>query len=202
MDNSKTHNHHTPGLLPAWAGKLWMWIFGWRVTGEVPDGNKFVFIGAPHTSNWDFPFMLATAAILKVRVSWMGKDSLFKKPFGVVMRWLGGIPIDRSQNLGVVAQMVELFENSNELSVVIPPSATRSKKEYWKSGFYRIADGAQVPVVCTYLDFGHKEAGIGLSFVPTGNVTADMDRIREFYKDIQAKHPEKTSRIRLREEDE
>lgn len=202
MDNSQTHKQPTPGLLPVWVGKLWMWIFGWSIAGEVPDGKKFVFIAAPHTSNWDFTFMLAVAAIFKIRVSWMGKDSLFKKPFGGFMRWLGGIPIDRSRNRGIVAQMVELFENSDELSVVIPPSGTRSKDDHWKSGFYRIANGAQVPVVCTYLDFKHKEAGVGLSFVPTGNVTADMDRIREFYEGIAAKYPEQASRIRLREEGE
>jgi len=201
MDNSQTHKQPTPGLLPAWVGKLWMRIFGWSVAGEVPDGKKFVFIAAPHTSNWDFTFMLAVAAIFRIRVSWMGKDSLFKKPFGGVMRWLGGIPIDRSQKHGVVSQMIELFANSTELSLLIPPSATRSKKEHWKSGFYRIADGAQVPLVCTYLDFSRKEAGVGLSFIPTGNVTVDMDRIRDFYKDIQAKYPEKKSRIRLREEE-
>ena len=202
MDKTKTHRIPTPGLLPAWIGRLWMWFFGWTVTGKVPDGEKMVFIGEPHTSNWDFPFMLAAAAILRMRVSWMGKASLFKKPFGGFMLWLGGIPIIRDQKRGIVAYMVELFENSDHLCVLIPPSGTRSKDDYWKSGFYWIAHGAQVPIVCTYLDFGRKEAGIGLTFIPTGDVTADMDRIREFYKNIEAKYPEKKSRIRLREEDE
>ena len=201
MDKTSTHTVPTPGMLPAWAGKLWMWSFGWSVKGKIPDGNKFVFIGAPHTSNWDFLFMLAAAAILGMRVSWMGKASLFKKPFGGLMRRLGGIPIIREQQHGVVDYMVELFKNSDQLSVLIPPEGTRSKKDYWKSGFYWIAYGAQVPIVCTYLDFSRKEACVGLTFVPTGNIKADMDRIRGFYNGIQAKYPQKTSRVRLREED-
>ena len=117
------------------------------------------------------------------------------------MRRLGGIPIIREEQRGVVDYMVELFNTSTQLSVLIPPEGTRSKKDYWKSGFYWIAHGAQVPIVCTYLDFGRKEAGVGLTFVPTGNVKADMDRIREFYSGIQAKFPENTSQIRFREEE-
>lgn len=178
-----------------------MWFFGWDVVGQVPAGGKFVLIGAPHTSNWDFPFGLAALYIYRLKVSWMGKDALFRKPFGGVMRWLGGIAIDRDSPHGVVEQITEQFRNSQKLVVLITPSATRKKRDYWKSGFYRIACAAQVPILCGYLDYKRKQAGLGLSFVPTGAIKNDMDRIREFYQGIQGKRPELTTRIRLQDED-
>lgn len=119
----------------------------------------------------------------------------FKKPFGTIMKKLGGIPLDRSSRHHVVRQTTE------KLIMVIGPSGTRSKREYWKSGFYWIAHTAQVPILCGYLDFKNKTVHVGLSFVPTGNVKKDMDRIREFYKDIRGKHPEFETPIRLENED-
>jgi 1-acyl-sn-glycerol-3-phosphate acyltransferase len=202
MQNGNGSKQVPAAVMPHWAGRLWMKMFGWKVMGTVPSEKKVVYIGAPHTSNWDFPFMLAVAAIFQVRISWMGKNSLFKQPLGSLMRRLGGIAIDRNRSTGVVTQMVEHFRQADELALVIPPSGTRKAVQYWKSGFYWIAHQAQVPIVCTYLDFQRKEAGIGLCFVPTGNPGADMDRIREFYQPIHGKHPHLETRIRLREEDE
>jgi len=181
---------------------LWLRVFGWRIAGDMPVCDKMVLIGAPHTSNWDLPFMLAVAAVYGLDVTWMGKDSLFKKPvFGRLLRRLGGIPIDRSRPSGVVLQIVRMFKKSDRLALVVPPSGTRKKKEYWKSGFYWIAHTARVPIICSYLDYGRKEGGVRLSFVPTGDVQADMNRIRSCYQDIQGKHPHQTTRIRLKEED-
>ncbi len=190
-------------IFPRWLGRLWLWLFGWRICGEVPPEPKYVLIGAPHTSNWDFLFMMAVVAVLRLKITWMGKDSLFKHPLaGWLMRKLGGIPIDRSRPTGVVTQIVHRFKQSSRLILVVPPSGTRKKKEYWKSGFYWIALTAKVPIVCAYLDFGRKEGGIGPTIIPTGNIKADMDLIRAFYQDIQGKYPEQNSRIRLKEEDE
>ncbi|RMF01586.1 MAG: acyltransferase [Chloroflexi bacterium] len=199
-------NHSRRGrstfLFPAWAGKLWLWAFGWTVTGTLPNHNKYVLIGAPHTSNWDFLFMLAFAAVLRLRVSWMGKDSLFKRPFGGIMRRLGGIPIDRSRSSGMVQGIAQRFAESDRLVLLITVSGTRKKGDYWKSGFYWIAHTAQVPIVCAYLDYEKKEGGLGPTINPTGDVAADMNRIREFYTGIQGKYPELTSRVRLKEEDQ
>ena len=178
-----------------------MGVSGWDVVGQVPVGGKFVLVGAPHTSNWDFPFTLAAVFIFRLKISWLGKDTLFKKPFGGVMRWLGGIPVDRDSEHGVVDQIANQLRESDRLVVAIGPSGTRKKKDYWKSGFYWIAHTAQVPILCGYLDYSRKEACLGLSFVPTGDIKKDMDRIRDFYQGIQGKHPELTTRIRLVDEE-
>lgn len=116
------------------------------------------------------------------------------------MRWLGGIAINRDSQHGVVDQIAKQLRESRKLAIVIAPSGTRKRRNYWKSGFYWIALTAQVPILCGYLDYGHSEACLGLCFVPTGNVKEDMDRIRDFYKGIQSKYPEMTTRIRLRDE--
>ncbi|MGD8463769.1 MAG: lysophospholipid acyltransferase family protein [Anaerolineae bacterium] len=184
-----------------WLGRFWMWLFGWQVKGHVPAGGKFVLVGAPHTSNWDFPFTLAAAAVLRLRISWLGKDSAFKGPLGPIMRGLGGIPIDRSSPQGLVSQIAARFDQSDQLIIAIAPSGTRRQTQYWKSGFYWIAHAAQVPILCGYLDYRRKRAGVGLSFVPTGDIGADMDRIREFYQDFQGKKPELATRVRLADED-
>lgn len=196
-----THDGPRTGSIAQWIARFWMRITGWHVVGKIPPGGKFVLIGAPHTSNWDFPFGLAALYIFGLKVSWLGKDSLFKKPFGGIMRLLGGIAISRDNAHGVVEQMAQRFQDSKKLVVLVTPSGTRAKREYWKSGFYRIARAAQVPILCGYVDFKKKEACLGLSFVPTGSVKEDMARIRAFYKDIQGKHPELTTTIRLRDED-
>jgi len=116
------------------------------------------------------------------------------------MRWLGGIAINRDSQHGMVDQIAKLLKESRKLVIVIAPSGTRKRGEYWKSGFYWIAHKAQVPILCGYLDYSHRKACLGLCFVPTGNVKEDMDRIRNFYKDIQGKNPKVGSRIRLRDE--
>ena len=200
-DSQLQHDGPALGKLSYAIGWLWLKVTGWRVTGTIPAGGKFVVIAAPHTSNWDFPFMLAVAAIFRLRLSWMGKHSLFKPPFGRLMRRLGGIPIYRDAQGGLVEQVVARFAQNDRLVVLVPPSGTRQKRDYWKSGFYWIANNAQVPLLCAYLDFSRKEAGLGLSFVPTGDLGADMDRIREFYADKVGKFPEQHTTIRLRDED-
>ena len=177
-----------------------MWLFGWDVVGQVPVGEKFVLIVAPHTSNWDFPFGLATIYIYRLKVSWIGKDTLFKKPFGGVMRWLGGIAINRDSPHGVVDQIAKQLRESRKLAIALTPSGTRKRKDYWKSGFYWVAHKAQVPILCGYWDYGHRRTGVGLCFVPTGNVKEDMGRIRDFYESIQGKHPELATRVMLRNE--
>ncbi|MEB2285067.1 MAG: hypothetical protein B6D46_10020 [Polyangiaceae bacterium UTPRO1] len=181
--------------------RAWLWCFGWKVEGALPLGVKAVAIAYPHTTNWDMPFMLAVAYRLGVRPSWLGKRQIFRAPFGRFMRWLGGIPVDRSARTNMVAQVVERFAAVESLFLVIPPSATRRKAAHWRSGFYHIARSAGVPILCTFLDYGRKVGGIGLVVHPTGDVRADMDRIRAFYQGIQGRYPENHTPIYLPEED-
>ncbi|MDC0714397.1 lysophospholipid acyltransferase family protein [Stigmatella sp. ncwal1] len=182
-------------------GRTWMKVFGWRFEGKMPETKKFVLIAAPHTSNWDLPFMLASAYILGIKISWLGKHTLFEGPFGWFMKALGGIPVDRRSPQGLVHQVVERFKQSDTLYLAVPPNGTRKKVEYWKSGFYHIARGAQVPILLSYLDFGTKTAGLGPLFTPTGNLRADMDQIREFYRGVRGKYPALDTVPRLREEE-
>src|SRR5436853_1786009 len=114
-------------LLSYWLGRLWLWLFGWKICGEDSTYRKFVFIAAPHASNWDFPFMLATAYAMRVRISWFGKHTLFNPPWGWLLRKLGGIPVDRRAPQTLVMQMAEKFKNSDALVLAVPPEGTRSK---------------------------------------------------------------------------
>jgi 1-acyl-sn-glycerol-3-phosphate acyltransferase len=162
--------------------------------------RKFVLIAAPHTSNWDFPFMLATAYAMRVRISWFGKHTLFLPPWGWLMRKLGGIPVDRRAPQSLVSQMAERFRSSGELVLAVPPEGTRGKVDVWKSGFYRIASESGVPIGLGYLDYERKLCGLGMFVMPSGNVKEDMDKIRGFYQSIRGKYPELESEPRLREE--
>jgi 1-acyl-sn-glycerol-3-phosphate acyltransferase len=175
---------------------------GWKVEGERPKHKRFVLIAAPHTSNWDFPYMLAFATLFDVKISWLGKHSLFTPPVGWILRALGGIPVARHKNRNMVTDMVETFNDRDELALAIPTEGTRGRVEYWKSGFYHIAHGAGVPIVPSYLDYGNKCAGFAPALIPSGDISADMDYFRKIYAGRKGKHPENFGPIRLREENQ
>ncbi|MCB1670855.1 MAG: lysophospholipid acyltransferase family protein [Gammaproteobacteria bacterium] len=165
-------------------------LMGWKAIGKEISNPKLVLIGAPHTSNWDFPLMLLVVLKLRLKVFWMGKNSLFRFPFGGLMRWLGGIPIDRSKSNNVVQQMTEEYARQTELVVLIPPEGTRSKVERWKTGFYHIARNAGVPILLGYVDAPKKEAGLADFFTPSDDLERDMQAIRDFYADKGGLKPE------------
>ena len=167
-------------------------LTGWRCKKDPPKCRKYVLIAAPHTSNWDFPIMMSVAFKLKGKLYWMGKEVLFKRPFKGLFKWLGGIPIDRSRSNNVVKQMVDKFVEMDKLILTIPPSGTRKMVKKWKSGFYHIAAGANVPVALGFLDFKKKTGGIGPVVTITGDMERDMMIIRSFYADIEGKYPEET----------
>jgi 1-acyl-sn-glycerol-3-phosphate acyltransferase len=173
---------------------------GWKTVGAPPAAPKCVVIAAPHTSNWDLVFMLAMAWALGLRISWMGKDAIFRAPFGSLMRRLGGIPVHRDTPNNVVEQMVETFASSDRLALAIPTEGTRAKADHWKSGFYHIARGANVPVATSFLDYGRKVGGFGPTIMLTGDVVSDMDQIRAAYTGIAGKRPSCQGPVRLREE--
>jgi len=178
-------------------------LIGWRAVGERPAARKFVLIAAPHTSNWDLPMMLLFAMYFGIWPRWLGKKELFDGRFkGWAMRLLGGLPVDRSGSHALVAQTAQrLRQAETELIIAVPPEGTRSYRDHWKSGFYYIAGGAGVPIACSFLDWGAKQGGFGPTLMPSGNLKADMDRMRAIYGDKVGKFPGNTSTIRLREEE-
>jgi len=165
-------------------------LFGWRIEADIPDLPKFVLVGAPHTSNWDFILTIATLFSLSVKISWMGKSSLFRPPFGGIMRWLGGVPIERTrQREGVVDQTIQAFKDHAQFVIAIMPEGTRSKVGEWKTGFYHIAQGAEVPIVPVRFDYGRKVMGIGPSIATAGDGTADVAAIKASFDNIVGRHP-------------
>ncbi|ACF15028.1 phospholipid/glycerol acyltransferase [Chloroherpeton thalassium ATCC 35110] len=171
---------------------------GWKATGEFPNFQKAVVIAAPHTSNWDFLIMLLLGFYAKQKFYWIGKHTLFKPPLGFVMKWLGGLPVDRRERQNTVSQICRFFEEKEALSLVITPEGTRKRTDFWKSGFYHIAVQAGVPIIFGYADFKRKTCGFGHYIMPTGNEEADMAQIREFYSGIQGKFPEQFGPVRFR----
>jgi 1-acyl-sn-glycerol-3-phosphate acyltransferase len=173
---------------------------GWKAEGERPAASKYVLIAAPHTTNWDLFYFLAIARVMNVRVSWMGKKSLFRGPMGTVMRSLGGIPVRRDRSCNLVDQMAEAFDSSNSLVLTVPAEGTRGYVAHWKSGFYQIALAANVPIVLGYLDYERKRGGLGPELIPTGDIREDMNEIRAFYAKVRGKYPERFGAVRLKEE--
>ena len=165
-------------------------LAGWTIEGALPDhARKSVLIAAPHTSNWDLPYTLMVAFALRLTPHWMGKQSIFKPPFAGIMRWLGGIPVNRAQASNLVEASAQTLRAADgSLQLIVPPEGTRSKTRYWKTGFYYIALNAQVPIVLAFMDYGRKRSGLGPVFVPTGNVEADMATIKAFYKPFKGKN--------------
>jgi 1-acyl-sn-glycerol-3-phosphate acyltransferase len=165
-------------------------LTGWRVEGALPvHAARSVLIAAPHTSNWDLPYTLMVAFALRLNIRWMGKQGIFRAPFGGVMRWLGGIAVNREQSTNLVAASAKAIrEADGPLQLIVPPEGTRSKTRYWKTGFYYIAREAQVPIVMAYMDYERKVSGLGPLFEPTGDVEADMAAIKAFYAPFKGKN--------------
>ncbi len=186
-------------MRPFW--KFLLRLGRWKTIGEVPPLRKMVIIGAHHTSNWDFPVGMLAARALGVRIRFLGKHTLFRPPFGWFFRMLGGIPVDRSRPGGLIGQIVAAFEASDDFVLVIAPEGTRSHQPCWRSGFYEIARATGMPVVLAALDGGRREVRIGPTIELTGDVGADMDRIRAFYADVRGIKHERSGIIRLRTED-
>ena len=176
-----------------WASQSYMFVFRWRKEGAVPDIPKYVMIAAPHTSNWDLVITLVMAFSFRIKIFWIGKHTIFKRPFGSICRWMGGIPVDRRRSGDTVAQIVQVFNGQKNLVIVIPPEGTRRKVHYWKTGFYYIAHGAGVPIVLGYIDYKRKVGGLGPAIMTSGNIDADMDTIKRFYQGIMGKHDDRWS---------
>lgn len=176
-------------------------ISRYRVVGDPPTAPVCVMVAAPHTSNWDFPLMLAMAWISGINPVWLGKKEMFWGPLAPLFRAMGGIPVDRENPKDLVAQVAARSRAGHVNAIVIPPEGTRSKGEYWKSGFRRIAADAGIPIVLTYLDGPTRTGGFGPLFHATDDVVADMDLIRAFYADKGGVKPSRFTPPLLREEE-
>ena len=170
-------------------------IGGWTTVGGIPDVPKAVFIAAPHTSNWDGLWALVYKVAFDIDVKFFAKHSLFWFPLGNILRALGGIDLDRGKAGTAVDEAIRMFETEEQFYFGLAPEGTRKKTKGWKTGFYRIAMGAGVPVYFGLLDYGRRRIGIGKRMMLTGDMEADMAVIREYYKGIDGRWPEKASPV-------
>ncbi|HFC09961.1 MAG TPA: glycerol acyltransferase [Chloroflexi bacterium] len=185
-----------------WWQRLGRWalkIGGWKLIDKRPPHRKYIIIGAYHTTNWDLLLALALLSALGIRPRWIGKDSLFRGPLGPIMRLLGGIPVKRGARLNFVGQMAErIKQEKGDFVVVIAPEGTRKATDHWKTGFYHIAREAGVPIAFGFGDYPSKTCGIGGYLEPSGDIEADLQKIRDFYAHVRGFHPENHGLIRVR----
>ena len=163
-------------------------LLGWKVDGALPNVPKMVVIGAPHTSNWDFPLAMTLIFYLGVPLNWMAKKEFFVTPFSYLWHWLGGVPVDRKAANGMVGQMVETIQQRAKIVLAIAPEGTRSKVERWRTGFYHIAHRANIPIVPILVDYGRKTLTITDPFIPSGDVDADMPLLQARYNGVIGKN--------------
>jgi len=168
----------------------WM---GWKVQGSFPRTPKAVLIAAPHTSNWDFVIGVAAKFYLELSICWLGKHTLFRKPFDRFFRWLGGIPVQRNASHGIVQQTVENFKRHDQFLLGLSPEGTRKKVDRWKTGFYQMALNAHVPIIPVSFDYSKRIIQIGEAIQPSGSIEADFEKLQAFYADVKGKHPENFS---------
>ncbi|GJM42429.1 MAG: hypothetical protein DHS20C20_27110 [Ardenticatenaceae bacterium] len=211
--STKTDPINAPVLgdqIPRWGNRFMRWlgrgilrVTGWQFEGTVPNLPKMVLIGAPHTSNWDFPLAMVALFAINARVYWLGKHTFVNSPLKPLLLWMGGVAVDRRGAHGVVGQTAVQFQNHDQFLLGLSPEGTRKLVPYWKMGFFHIAEAAEVPIVPVSLDYGRKTIGIGVPIWPNEGETAVLDQLRTFYDGIQAKYPDKfsleTIRPRLRD---
>jgi len=163
--------------------KFTFWILGWKIFGDVPkDQKKYIIITVPHTSNWDFIIGVMVRGIMGFKSKFLGKKSLFKAPYGWIFRWLGGYPVDRSQNTNLVDQVIDIYNSHDEFVIAIAPEGTRKNVSDWKTGFYHIAHGAGIPIVRSKIDMKKKIVQFFEPFWTTGDIRVDLPRIKEVYQ--------------------
>ena len=178
--------------------KLILNIFGWHTDVTLPEEKKYILMGAPHTTNWDLPIALLCCWSTSTQINWVGKKQLFIGPFDYLFRALGGIPVDRSVATGFIEQIAYQFNSREKMIFGITPEGTRSRTEYWKTGFYYIALKAKIPVCLAYIDFPSKTIGFGKMLYPSGDIDKDFEIIKSFYEDKTGKYPENQGPIKMR----
>jgi 1-acyl-sn-glycerol-3-phosphate acyltransferase len=174
-----------------------LWLGGWTAIGEAPKIKKAVLIAAPHTSNWDGFWAIVYKVYVGLDLHWFVKDSMFWFPLGKLLRFFGAIPLDRRRASSAVSEAIAAFDENESFYFGLAPEGTRSKTRGWKSGFYRIAEGANVPVVIGFLDYGRRRLGIGPAVTLTGDKQVDMAILQSYYSSVSGRWPEKTSPVQL-----
>jgi len=172
-------------------------MVGWRVTLATPVPMKCVIVFYPHTSNWDFPACLLAKWVLGIDFRWVGKDTMFASPLGPLFRRWGGIPVNRRESSGFVAQMHAALESHDDFRLAIAPEGTRASVPRWRSGFWHLARAAKVPIGLAYIDYAHREIGVGAWLETTADADADVARMAAFYARFTAKRPENAGPVRL-----
>jgi len=166
-------------------------ILGWKLVGKFPkDIQKYVLIGVPHTSKMDFIIGILVKYMTGEKINFIGKDSLFKGPFGFIFRALGGKPVDRTKNNNLVDAIIATFNVNKEFRLALSPEGTRKKVANWKTGFYYIAKGANVPLILFTFDFGKKQVALSTPYYLTDNMENDFTYFKEYFKDVKGKYPE------------
>ncbi|SDQ92000.1 1-acyl-sn-glycerol-3-phosphate acyltransferase [Flagellimonas zhangzhouensis] len=165
-------------------------LLGWKLNGDFPNLDKCVVIVVPHTHWLDFFLGLLIRKVIKEEINYIGKKSLFKPPFGWFFRWTGGAPVDRSKNSNTVDAIVQIFNERKVFRFALAPEGTRKKVDKLRTGFYHIAQKANVPIVMVAFDFGKKEIKIGKPFFTSDDPANDFEKIHEFYKGVKGKIPE------------
>ena len=185
------------GVITRALGRLSLRLSGWRLEGAFPDVPKLVIAVAPHTSNWDFVIGVLALWALDIKISFLGKHTLFRGWFGRWMRSIGGVPVDRSQSHGVVNQTVAAFNRIDRMVLAVAPEGTRQLDKGFKTGFLHIAHAAKVPVLLAYFDFSRKVVGFGPLFEPSGDIEKDMKQVLDFYRPIRGKYRKVWQETRL-----
>ena len=181
---------HRGNWLSRAGGRAALALLGWRIEGVVPDVARAVVIVAPHTSNWDFLVGIAAMLALGLDARWIGKDTLFRPPFGALLRALGGTPVDRDSPEGVVDEGVRRLRQPDRLFLGLAPEGTRARVERWKTGFHRMARGAEVPIWPVALDYRRKTVDLLPPFTPTDDVEGDVRALRALFSPEMARHPD------------
>lgn len=169
----------------------WFRRGGWQAEGRLPPDRKFILVGAPHTSNWDFLVFVGTIAAFGKQVHFIGKHTLFRWPFGAMMRGLGGVPVDRNKSRDLVQQMADAFAARDDFILIVAPEGTRDKATRWKTGFYQIALATGAPMVCAGPDYDRRRGVIGPVVRATGDYDRDMAPAFAFFRTLRPKYPER-----------
>lgn len=177
-------------LVLNWIGRSALWLSGWKLNLVIPDEPKLIMIVAPHTSNWDFVLCMLSMGTTKIDIHWLGKNTLFRGPWGPALRWLGGIAVDRGSASGLVRQTVRTYADRDKLVIAITPEGTRGRVKQWKRGFYHIAENGQIPALPIAIDYKHKTVTSGPLLRATGDWDADMKPVFDFFRGVTAKYPE------------
>ena len=172
-------------------------LIGWKTVFTPPPGPKSVVLVYPHTSNWDFPIGALWRAKHQLFINWAGKDTLFRWPLKSFFLWHGGVPINRRERTGMIEQLLNAFATRETFHMCFTPEGTRSKTDHWKSGFYRLALAAKVPVGLAFIDYGKKQVGVEHWITLCGDEEQDLDTLRAYYADKVGHHPEKAGDIRF-----